>query len=168
MITYRKATIDDADMLAQIRVVFLAEANDVKEQDEKDILHHNNKRFMLESFVDNSFAAWVAESDEEIVATSGISFYRLPPNKSCPSGNVAYISNMFTYPQYRKQGIATKLFALSVDEAKQRGCTKISLNATDMGRSIYEKYGFKDVEHDMIYHVTDAAGNAADPLKNRA
>ena len=73
--------------------------------------------------------------------------------KKCPTGKVTYISNMFTYPEYRKHGIATKLFALTVEEAKKQGCIKILLNATDMGRPLYEKFGFKDTANDMVYYT---------------
>lgn len=91
--------------------------------------------------------------EDKIIATSGITFYSVPPHKKCSNGKVAYISNMFTYPEYRNRGIATKLFALSVDEAKKHGCLKIQLYATDVGRPIYEKFGFKDSTNDMAYYI---------------
>ncbi len=153
MIDYRKATINDCSLLAKIRVDFLVEANDVKDQDEKDLLHINNEKFLRDSLTDGSFAAWLAIEDGEIIATSGVSFYNLPPNKKCPTGKVAYIGNMFTYPQYRNKGIASKLFNLVVEECKNHGCEKILLNATDMGKPIYEKFGFKDVSNDMVYYI---------------
>jgi predicted acetyltransferase len=69
------------------------------------------------------------------------------------SGKVAYIGNMFTYPDYRKQGIATKLFSLSMDSAKEAGCKEVFLDATEMGRPIYAKYGFKKNDDAMSYHI---------------
>lgn len=110
MIEYRKATVDDFDMLAKIRVDFLCEANNVGAEDEKELLYNSNKQFMFTSLSDKSFTSWLAIIDGIIVGTSGVSFFSLPPNKKCPNGKVAHIGNMFTYPQYRKQGIATKLF----------------------------------------------------------
>ena len=49
---------------------------------------------------------------------------------------------MFTKPEYRGKGIATRLFEMTVAEAQKRGCGKVVLHATDMGRPIYEKFGF--------------------------
>ena len=66
---------------------------------------------------------------------------------------VAYIMSMYTFPMYRNQGIGTELFKRIVDEAKQLGYKKITLNATDMGNPLYEKYGFKDVQGDMNFFV---------------
>lgn len=108
---------------------------------------------MKESLTDGNFISWIALIDEKIVATSGISFYRLPPNKKCPTGKVAYIGNMYTLPQYRKSGMASKLFELIVQEAESLGCTEVFLNATEMGRPIYEKFGFTDIQNDMVYYI---------------
>ena len=153
MIEYRKVTIDEADLLAGVRVDFLVEANNITGENEKAIMLKNNTQFLSRSLADGSFVSWIAIEFDKIVATSGVSFYTLPPNKSSPDGRVAYISNMFTYPKYRNRGIASKLFALTVEEAKQHGCIKILLNATEMGRPIYKEFGFKDTEDDMVYYV---------------
>ena len=58
---------------------------------------------------------------------------------------------MYTYPSYRNQGIATRLFDLTVNEARNNGSSKILLNVTALGRPIYERYGFKETENEMIY-----------------
>ena len=153
MLEFRRATPDDCDALARIRAEFLAEANGVENDNEKATLETLNRQFMSTAMVDGSFAAWVAAEEGEIVATSGISFYTLPSNKSNPSGKTAYISNMFTYPAWRKQGIAARLFELVVSDAAERGCGKVMLNATEMGRPIYERFGFKSDAGDMNYYL---------------
>ena len=150
MIEYRMATVEDADTLAVIRLDFFGEGRAFSEEDKK-VLLENNRSYLRESLTEGSFVAWIALSEGEIVATSGVNFFRQPPNPGCKNGQVANIANMFTYAPYRKQGIATKLFALCVEEAKKRGCGKVVLNASDMGRPLYEKYGFVDTKGDMVY-----------------
>ena len=66
-----------------------------------------------------------------------------------PSGCKAYIMNMYTRPEYRRRGIAYHTLDLLVKEIRRRGITSISLEATDMGRPLYEKYGFLPMEHEM-------------------
>ena len=153
MIEYRKATVSEIDTLAKIRVDFLREANNIANDEDEEVLFQSNREYMAVSIDEGSFVAWVAVDGDRIIATSGVSFFTLPPNKSCPTGKTAYISNMYTYPPYRNQGIATRLFDLTVKEARSNGSFKILLNATPMGKSIYEKYGFKETENEMIYHV---------------
>jgi len=153
MIEYRKATIDDIDELLKIRIDFLRDAKNIQNEDDEAILTRTNKDFLSQSLADGSFMQWLALDGTKIVGSSSASIYVLPPNTMRPSGKVAYIGNMFTYPAYRKQGIATKLFSLSVDSAKEVGCGEIGLHATEMGRPIYEKYGFRKNEDAMSYYM---------------
>ena len=153
MIEYRKATINDIDDLLRIRIDFLRNAKNIRNENDEKILLLSNKEFLSSSLLDGSFVQLLAIDDSRIVGTSSISIYKLPPHAMRPNGKVAYIGNMFTYPEYRKQGIATKLFAMSVEIAKEVGCTEICLDATEMGRPIYEKYGFRKSEDAMSYYI---------------
>lgn len=71
------------------------------------------------------------------------------PTYHNPSGRKAYIMNMYTRPEYRRRGIAYHTLDLLVKEIRRRGITSISLEATDMGRPLYKKYGFLPMEHEM-------------------
>ena len=57
--------------------------------------------------------------------------------------------NMYTHPDYRRQGIAYHTLDLLVKEAVGAGITHISLEATRMGRPLYEKYGFVGMKDEM-------------------
>ena len=151
MIEYRKANMNDIDILTEMRVSMLCcEADYMEEFKEK--LRNNTRQYIANGFMDNSFIAWVATQSGEIIAMSGLNFFVLPPNDWCPGGKTAYIGNMFTLPDFRKKGIASKLVSLNVEEAKEHGCERILLNATDMGRPIYEKYGFETSPTAMAYY----------------
>ena len=102
--------------------------------------------YFTSSISDGSFVAWVMEVDGEIIATSGVCFYTLPPNFSNPSGGVAYITNMYTKDEYRRKGIATELLEMVIDEAKSRSYSVVRLHASAMGKSVYSKAGFTDSE----------------------
>ena len=57
--------------------------------------------------------------------------------------------NMYTKPEYRRQGIAFQTLDFLVEEARGRGIKAISLEATKMGRALYEKYGFISMMDEM-------------------
>ena len=65
------------------------------------------------------------------------------------SGKKAYIMNMYTNPAYRRRGIAAKTLDMLVKDAKNKGIKFISLEATDMGKPLYEKYGFIKMNDEM-------------------
>ena len=63
-----------------------------------------------------------------------------------PVGSVSEIVGVGTLPVYRRQGIATALTALLVDDARRRGVTTVFLSA---GRRhvarVYERVGFRRI-----------------------
>ena len=52
---------------------------------------------------------------------------------------------MYTVPKYRRRGIAYQTLDKLVKEAKDKEIFAISLEATDMGRPLYEKYGLNKI-----------------------
>ena len=71
------------------------------------------------------------------------------PSYHNPSGKKAYIMNMYTNPKYRRKGIAYRTLDMLIKDSKSKGISAISLEATDMGRSLYEKYGFVKMNNEM-------------------
>jgi GNAT superfamily N-acetyltransferase len=150
---FRRATLDDIDELVKNRINMRVEREDKQCPMSLVDFGERTRSYFARHILDESFIAWVAIDDEEIVATSGMCIYHVPPTYTNPSGNVAYLVNMYTVPQYRNQGIATKLLEHLMDEARNRGCNRITLNASKDGRPIYEERGFTDVAGDMEYFI---------------
>jgi len=140
MIEYRKANISDIQYLVQYRKQQLIDEGEILGKEIDDEL----SEYFISSISDNSLISWLAVDGERIVATSGICFYQLPPTSRNPSGKNAYITNMYTLPEYRKQGIGSQLLQLVIDEAKILKYKVIRLHASDDGKSIYNKAGFND------------------------
>lgn len=71
--------------------------------------------------------------------SNGASFYQVMPTYHNPTGKKAYIMNMYTAPEYRRQGIAINTLDLLVKDAKEQGVLQIALEATYIGRPLYER-----------------------------
>ena len=93
--------------------------------------------------------AYLIYDNNKFIGAGGVSFYQVMPTYHNPSGKKAYIMNMYTTPEYRRQGIAFHTLDLLVKDAKEQGVSQIALEATDMGRPLYEKYGFVKMEDEM-------------------
>lgn len=153
MIEYRKAGQQDIEALVTIRVAFLGEVNGAEFERMKDRLFEENRRYFQQAIAEDTFIVWMALDGGEIIATTGLTLYEVPPTFSCANGKIGYISNVYTLPRHRGQGIASTLMEKLMAEAKTRGCTKVVLNATNMGRPVYEKIGFTDAENEMVYFM---------------
>lgn len=151
-LTYRMAAIGDIDLLALTRTEFIIEMHGDMTDSQRAELYESNKAYFAETLCSGEFLAYLAFDGDALVATSGINFYKTPPAFKNLTGKTAYISNMYTKPDYRGRGIATRLFEMTVMEAKKRGCGRVELIATNMGRPIYEKYGFEVMDGAMKYY----------------
>ncbi len=152
-LNYRAATAEDIDLLAATRIIFLEGSYGELTAQERHQLRDDIVEYLSKALCTGSFVAYLAFDGEILAGTSGVCFYTIPPSIRCKNGKVAYIMNMYTCPEYRGNGIAPKLFEMVAEEAKRRECGVITLSATDMGRPIYEKFGFQNAETDMEYYL---------------
>jgi predicted GNAT family acetyltransferase len=60
------------------------------------------------------------------------------------SRKYGYIWGVYVEPSYRKQGIATKLTAKTIEYLKAIGCTRTMLNASPSGKPVYFNLGFSE------------------------
>lgn len=150
MITYQRAMYKDLQALVDLRMEFLAEVNRTgTSMEDIHIVRQNFTSYLKEHMPKDEFIAWLAFDGENIVATSGLSFYQRPPSFMIKTGKCAYIMNMYTKSEYRGLGIAKELFQHMINEAKNKGCEYINLHATELGRPVYEKFGFVLTEDEM-------------------
>lgn len=149
---YKKAGEGDIDVLTKTRVEVLRAANLLDESADMSGVEQESRKYYEECFKNDSHAAYLVYDSDRVAGAGGISFYQVMPTYHNPSGRKAYIMNMYTHPDYRRRGIAYHMLELLVKEAKDRGITQITLEATDMGRPLYEKFGFVPMESEMELH----------------
>lgn len=140
-----KADLDD---LVRTRVEVLRAANGLNGDADLSRVEEQSRLYYQQAW--NEHAALLVYDSEKIVGTGGVSFYQVMPTCCNPTGRKAYIMNMYTAPEYRRQGIAQKTLDMLVQECLRRGVNFITLEATAAGRPLYEKYGFVPMEDEMI------------------
>ena len=146
---YRRATIKDLDELVRTRIEVLRAANKLDESVDMSEVERQSKDYYEKALTDGSHTAYLVYDGDKFVGAGGVSYFRVMPTYHNPSGEKAYIMNMYTAPEYRRKGIAFKTLDLLVRAAKERNVKAISLEATDMGRPLYEKYGFVKMNDEM-------------------
>ena len=111
--------------------------------------YENAAKTAKKAFAENTHTAYLLWDGETLAGTGAVSYFQVMPTVHNPTGRKAYLMNLYTAPQYRRQGIATRILTRLVEDAHRRGVTAISLEATAMGRPLYEKFGFVPMEHEM-------------------
>ena len=146
---YRRATIKDIDELVRTRVIVLRAANKLNDDVDMSEVQKESYDYYQRALKSGEHIAYLVYDGDKFIGTGGVSFYQVMPTYHNPSGKKAYIMNMYTVQDYRRQGIAFNTLDLLVKDALEIGITKIALEATKMGRSLYEKYGFIQMQDEM-------------------
>lgn len=143
-LVYRKATLKDINELIRFKLLLLDELNPNEDKSNLDIIINELDLFFSEYLERNEFIAWIAEYGGRIIATSGLVLWRIAPRYDCLHGRYGYILNMYTLPEFRRNGISTELLKKLIEEAKKLNVDILNLHATKDGINMYRRFGFKD------------------------
>lgn len=146
---YKKATLEDIDVLTETRIEVLRAANKLSIDTDMEEVKKQSYQYYKKALLDGTHITYLIFDENYFVGAGGVSFFQIMPTYHNPSGNKAYIMNMYTKPEYRRRGIAYKTLDMLIQDIKHKGITAISLEATDMGRPLYEKYGFVNMNNEM-------------------
>ena len=149
MIQYKTATSEDIAELMQIRLEMLREVNDLS----PDYVFSEEFCLYSRDYFLNGQHTTVLAIDGKInepIGCATLCYIELMPTFSHPTGKRTHLMNVYTAPDYRGQGIARRMVEMLMEEARRRGVTEISLDATASGRPLYRKLGFRDSEECMV------------------
>lgn len=141
MPTIRRAGIEDIDQVIAQRMVFLREMHPEMSDPGPEFVDLTRK-YVAEKLPTGEFLVWFAEEDGQIVGTGGLIFWHRPPTFGYRTDLHAYILNMYTLPEWRGKGVGTMLLQHVIDYVKTTPASRIGLQASDMGRPLYERFGF--------------------------
>ena len=145
-LTEQKATLAELELLVEVRCRVLRAANQLPEDTPLPEVESQTRTYYQKAFAENTHTAYLLWDGETLAGTGAVSYFQVMPTVHNPTGRKAYLMNLYTAPQYRRQGIATRILTRLVEDAHRRGVTAISLEATAMGRPLYESLGFEDAQ----------------------
>ena len=120
-LTYKKATIEDIDILIETRITVLRAANQLSDEVDMTEVRNQSYEYYRQALTDDTHVAYLVLDEEEVVGAGGVSFFRVMPTFHNATGKKAYIMNMYTKPEYRRRGIAYQTLDLLVAEARNQG-----------------------------------------------
>ena len=140
---------EDIDELVRTRIMVLRAANKLSDDVDMSVVERESRAYYKRALENGEHIAYLVYHNGTFIGAGGVSFYQVMPTYHNPTGKKAYIMNMYTAPEYRRQGIAFHTLDLLVKDAKEQGVPQIALEATEMGRPLYERYGFVKMEDEM-------------------
>ena len=152
-ILYCEATKEDINELIRMRIAYMIDDfGSITEEERKGMETQLPDYFARK--LGTELIAFIAKDEGKIVSAAYLHIIEMPANSVLLNGLYGEVLSVYTEPNYRGQGICTKLINNLVEYGRRIGLGRIDLSATDEGYPIYAKIGFKDKEHryrDMRY-----------------
>jgi GNAT superfamily N-acetyltransferase len=139
----RRATLNDVPAILYQRRAMFTEmgAGTPTEMDRMEVAF---EPWLRRKIADDLYLGWFAVTDSgEIAAGAGLWLMDWPPTVIESNARRAYMLNVYTYPPYRKQGLAHRLTQTIIDWCRANGYHLLVLHASDAGRPVYESLGFQ-------------------------
>ena len=148
-ITIRRPGLEELDTLMQWRMEVLREVFGIPDGQQMGQLERANRRYYQATLETGGHIACFACHEDVIVGCGGICLYQEMPSPDNPTGQCAYLMNVYTRPCFQRQGVGEKIVHWLIEQAKQQGITKIFLETSDAGRNLYRKAGFSPLSNYM-------------------
>ena len=137
----RKAEVSDMEALIELRLAYLHEDLGALSAETEEKIIAQLKEYVTKH-INDIFTAFIAEIDGKIISTAFMAIADRPANPFMLTGRTALVQNVFTYPEYRRKGIATLVLNELIAEAERQNVSYIELSATADGKPVYQKLGF--------------------------
>ena len=146
---YRLATKQDLLQLAQLRWDFRNEDGDEKPVVSQNEFLQECVKFLRQGLDSGYHIYWLAEKEDQIIAHIFIHRIDLVPRPCKLKDQFGCITNNYTQPKYRNQGIGSKLMGHVKKWAEEEDYELLIVYPSDDSVSFYKRAGFVE-ENDVM------------------
>lgn len=142
-ITIREARTEELDLILHHRRSMFRDMGEGTVE-ELDRMVEVARPWLARALADGSYRHWLAnDSTGRVAGGGGVLLCPWPANPHDPCSQRAVILNVYTEPDFRRQGVARDVMAVILAWIKAYGLRGVNLHASDEGRALYESLGFK-------------------------
>ena len=152
MVKYAVASKNDIEALMQIRLEMLKVVNELP----SDYVFSKELIAKSREYFESGNQTTVFAVEKNLIGCATMCYIEVMPTLSHPTGKRAHLMNVYTNCEYRRQGIAFQRLNMLIEEAKVKGVTEISLDATEAGRPLYLKCGFTESNECMVLNLNQS------------
>lgn len=141
---FGRATVADVDALVRLRLAYLSEDFGELSEEQRAPLPAEIASY-LEAHLGSDLQVFVArDADEGIVCCAWLLLVEKPPSPRFPHGRTGTLFNVYTVASHRRQGLASQVMGMLIDEASAHKLDLLELNATEDGYPLYRSLGFRN------------------------
>jgi GNAT superfamily N-acetyltransferase len=148
----RLATIADSAIMAWHRARMFQDMGYVPVE-LFDAFRAQSEARLRDALASGEYVGWLASqqnSPQTIIAGAGVQLRQVLPHPigeaggeiTICDGRQGIILNVFTEPEWRRQGVAALLMKTIIEWSREQCLEELVLHASDEGRALYERLGF--------------------------
>ena len=153
MFHIRQAVFADRPTIAHQRTSIFQELDRVS-LSQIEMLQDATVAYLADAMPAGQYVGWLATpavAPERVVAGCGVIVRNIAPfpmrwpdgEEGIAGGRQVLVVNVYTEPEFRRQGLARRLLATMLDWARRNGVDSVILHATDAARPLYTSLGFE-------------------------
>jgi GNAT superfamily N-acetyltransferase len=148
----RPASLDDIDTLVHHRLAMFADMGVTVDESVAPAF----RSWLAETMPAGTYRAWLVETDtREVAAGGGVTILPWPPGPRYPTGQLAFVYNMYTEPAHRRRGHARHIMHAIHAWCREAGLKSVALNASQDGLALYESLGYQLAQSPMMFFGLD-------------
>ena len=131
-----------------LRRALLSELGELPGGGEAQTFEEASRVYFL-SHIGRDLFCWGIPAEDGLAACGSLCLFERLPYPGNPAGREGYLLNVYTRPEFRGKGYATRILEEMIRFAGKNGIGRLWLSASDMGRPLYRRAGFADRENEM-------------------
>lgn len=147
--SYRLAVEPDVMTLAEMRWTWRTGEDGTRAVVSRESYLDECAAFMRRGLAEGSWAFWVAEVEGQIVSHIFVRLVRKVPKPDLLHDEIGYVTNVYTRPAYRGQGIGSALLKHVVQWARDRALDALFVWPSEQAVPFYERAGFS-VDNEIL------------------
>lgn len=141
-INVREIGIDEVELLTTYRMAYLTEMQGERSEEYQIRLKNDLNQYFMEAIAENRCFAFLAQQGDDILSFGAMILKKIPGDFNQSMYLEGDILNMYTVPFARRKGISALILQELLNEARNRGISKVSLHTSKDGEKLYRKFGF--------------------------
>lgn len=143
-IKIREIGSEEVELVTTYRMDYLAEMQGKRNEEFQQKLKFELLQYFSEALAKDRLFAFMAEQDGVALSFGAMVLKKIPGDFNQISYLEGDILNMYTVPFARRKGISGMILQELLNEAHNRGISKVSLHTSKEGEKLYRKLGFTE------------------------
>jgi GNAT superfamily N-acetyltransferase len=152
-ITIRLAVHPDIEVLVEMRRDFTSEDPEANEGLSRVGFEAECADFLEDAISSGRWHIWVAELDGRIVSHVFVALIDKVPRPVRENTKIAYLTNVYTRPEYRGRGISSQLIKRAQQAAREARVELMIVWPSEESVELYKRAGFADPNEPLIWEA---------------